>query len=111
LRNWASSSLQCLAKGYAATSCSSACCGGLNDALGCCSGFGYADTGEQVLQRIGGQCVLCPKHAVDRAYDGICDQSCKGSRTSTCDSSRDSANACERSAHGSAESSACGWKC
>jgi hypothetical protein len=95
LRYGASSGLQCLAKGYAATSCASACCGGLDNALGCCSGFGHTDTGQEVLQCIGGQRVGGAKHAVDRAYDGVCDQSCKGSRTSTCDSSWDSANATE----------------
>jgi hypothetical protein len=95
LRDGASSSLQCLAKGYTATSCASACCGGLDDALGCCSGFGHADTGEQVLQGIGGQRVSGAKHAVDSADNRICNQPGKGGCPSTCDSARDSANSTE----------------
>jgi hypothetical protein len=65
LRNRASSSLQCLANGYSTTGCASSCCGGLDNTLGCCSGFGDANTGKQVLQCIGWQRVGSAKHTID----------------------------------------------
>jgi hypothetical protein len=102
LRNRASSGLQSLAKGNGATSTTSACSSGLDDALGLCPCLWHANAGQQVFQGIGREFVLRSKQAVDRSHNGVANHASQCCRASACDSARDGSNASEWSAKQSA---------